>query len=266
MNDMEDEVETATNVVHFSSGDFDRQERLERLEAAASAIFRVEPADKGSDIFADWTLWQAKDLVFSKIAFSPFRFERNPKFSGQDQPLLLMESYSSGTGHAEIEDRSASIGPNGLHLIDLTRRYRNTATMSVVYGALIPHDAVSYDPGLHPPYVSLSVDTPVGRSLISAFQAVLSRLPTAFGDDAATLASGLSAVIRDLILANNREADRSVFRGALALSVRAYIDANLHDPTLNVAKLYRTFGVSRATLYRMLEEFGGIDAYVRARR
>ncbi|MEM8625931.1 MAG: helix-turn-helix domain-containing protein, partial [Pseudomonadota bacterium] len=245
---------------------FDPRERLERLRTASSTMLKIEAPEERADVFADWTLWRASDLVFSKIAFSPLRFERDPKLPGHDQALLLLEIYASGIGHGEIEGHPTWIGPDHIHLADLTRRYRKHTTAAVVYGAVIPHDAVGYDPGSHPAYVSMSAATPVGRFLINAFQAILARLPTALAEDAETLAEGLSAVIRALLLANNREVDRRVLRGALALTVRAHIDANLHDPGLSTATLCETFGMSRATLYRMLEEVGGIDAYVRAKR
>ncbi|MEM1398056.1 MAG: helix-turn-helix domain-containing protein [Pseudomonadota bacterium] len=263
---MTENLNTAPDVVHFSSLGFDPDERLERFEAAASPLLRVEPLHGHTGVYADWTLWQASDLVFSKIEFSPFHFERDPKLPGQDQALLLLESYVSGTGNGEIEGQPVWIGPSHFHLADLTRSYRSTTTTSVVHGAVIPHETVGYDPGIHPAYISLSATMPVGRILISAFQAVLSRLPTASRDDATTLANGLTEVIRALLLASSREVDRRVFRGALALTVRAYIDANLNDPELSVAKICKVFGVSRATLYRMMEEFGGIESHVRERR
>ena len=229
-------------------------------------MLRIEPSEDGADVFADWTLWPTSDLIFSKVAFSPFRFERDPKLPGHDQALLLLEVYASGIGHGEIEGHPTWIGPNHVHLADLTRRYLKSATAAVVYGAVIPHDAIGYDPGKHPPYISMSAATPVGRLLINAFHAALTRLPSALSKDKETLARGLSTVIRSLLLANDPEVDRKVLRNALALTVRAHIDANLSDAGLGVAKLCKTFGVSRPTLYRIMDELGGVDAYIRSRR
>jgi AraC-like DNA-binding protein len=45
-----------------------------------------------------------------------------------------------------------------------------------------------------------------------------------------------------------------------------YIETNLAASDLGVARLARTFGLSRASLYRLFEPVGGVASYVRARR
>jgi len=45
-----------------------------------------------------------------------------------------------------------------------------------------------------------------------------------------------------------------------------YIEANLAARDLGVERLTRTFGLSRASLYRLFEPVGGVASYVRARR
>ncbi|EZP52601.1 MULTISPECIES: helix-turn-helix domain-containing protein [unclassified Sphingomonas] len=44
------------------------------------------------------------------------------------------------------------------------------------------------------------------------------------------------------------------------------IDRHLGSPSLNTARLSRMLGVSRSTLYRLLQDEGGVQAYIRNRR
>ena len=44
------------------------------------------------------------------------------------------------------------------------------------------------------------------------------------------------------------------------------IERHLGSPTLNTARLSRMLGVSRSTLYRLLQDEGGVQAYIRERR
>ena len=50
------------------------------------------------------------------------------------------------------------------------------------------------------------------------------------------------------------------------VTVSRYIEANLGARDLGVDKLARTFGLSRASLYRLFEPVGGVASYIRTRR
>lgn len=45
-----------------------------------------------------------------------------------------------------------------------------------------------------------------------------------------------------------------------------YIDLHLDDPELSANAIARAFGLSRATLYRMFEPYGGVQTHIRERR
>lgn len=57
-------------------------------------------------------------------------------------------------------------------------------------------------------------------------------------------------------------------RPALAsfVAIRRYIDKNLRSPALKASSLARTFGLSRAALYRLFEPVGGVASYIRQAR
>ncbi|MBB4724248.1 helix-turn-helix domain-containing protein [Xanthomonas euvesicatoria] len=46
----------------------------------------------------------------------------------------------------------------------------------------------------------------------------------------------------------------------------SYVQANLHEPTLGHAALQAAFGLSRATVYRVFHELGGLQHYIRSCR
>jgi AraC-like DNA-binding protein len=53
---------------------------------------------------------------------------------------------------------------------------------------------------------------------------------------------------------------------ATFVSIRRHIDQNLRSPALNADGLARTFGLSRASLYRLFEPVGGVARYIRSAR
>jgi len=50
------------------------------------------------------------------------------------------------------------------------------------------------------------------------------------------------------------------------VTLSQFIEANLGARDLGVEKLARTFGLSRASLYRLFEPVGGVASYIRTRR
>ena len=63
-----------------------------------------------------------------------------------------------------------------------------------------------------------------------------------------------------------RPVDRDRHERALRVQLRDEIERNLGSPSLTVARLSRSLGVSRSTLYRLLQDEGGVQAYIRTRR
>jgi len=82
------------------------------------------------------------------------------------------------------------------------------------------------------------------------------------------MASGVLALAAHA-LAPALEASAAFSRAApLAsfVSIRRYIDANLASPNIGAKAIADTFGLSRATLYRLFEPAGGVALYIRKRR
>ncbi|MCG2645517.1 MULTISPECIES: helix-turn-helix transcriptional regulator [Bradyrhizobium] len=53
---------------------------------------------------------------------------------------------------------------------------------------------------------------------------------------------------------------------APVITIRRYIDRNLRSATLDANSIAKTFGLSRATLYRLFEPIGGVAGYIRKAR
>ena len=80
------------------------------------------------------------------------------------------------------------------------------------------------------------------------------------------VANGIVALMSKIIapLLESRAATAAPL--ASFVTIRRYIDKNLHSPTLDAARLSKTFGLSRAALYRLFEPVGGVASYIRRAR
>ncbi|UFZ01811.1 AraC family transcriptional regulator [Bradyrhizobium ontarionense] len=77
---------------------------------------------------------------------------------------------------------------------------------------------------------------------------------------------GVAALSLNLLTADGKPMDAATSELASFVTIRNYIDAHLNAHDLSAATLARTFGLSRASLYRLFEPVGGVASYVRSRR
>jgi AraC-like DNA-binding protein len=84
--------------------------------------------------------------------------------------------------------------------------------------------------------------------------------------DAEVAGNATVALISSLVEKHPGVATRKATIASPLRQVMQYINANLHDPELGPAKLTEVFGLSRASLYRMFEQEGGVAELIRTRR
>lgn len=180
---------------------------------------------------------------------------------------LLFERFRAGMGRGEVADVGFITKPGQLHLIDMSRRYVSVKQRSRSAGVCIPHALVGYTPGVDPVFASLSLDTPKGRLLAAAHQALCETQADPSGEDTEMVVQTFVDLVRRFMLAPTSRAARAPAADLpLALLLRDHAAASLHRADLDADTLARAFGVSRATVYRHFAGEGGVTRYVRNRR
>jgi AraC-like DNA-binding protein len=83
-------------------------------------------------------------------------------------------------------------------------------------------------------------------------------------------ARGIAAAALQLVVACLEPLSRQPVDGGRntvsLVSIRAFIEQHLLDPTLEPKTLIEAFGTTRSTLYRLFEPLGGVSAYIAQRR
>lgn len=114
----------------------------------------------------------------------------------------------------------------------------------------------------------LRADTPMCKLLYDMMVGVLDnahRLDPAEGAGLARSCAAMVAVAFGAIPSSRADPEGRVFT-ASRVAIKRYIDDHLSNPDLDVDHLVETFGVSRAKIYRMFAETGGIADHIRKRR
>ena len=235
---------------------------LDEWRDAARPFFEIKPVGDRSGFFGQATFTRAGPLVVSKVWFSTQRMEHDPcRLKGVDHEFLLFERYRSGAGRGLVGGEQTRVDTRVMHLVDMSRHYVTMTTDVTAEGVLIPHAAVGYDPSAHDACASVPLDSERGIVLGQA----LDSLCDAFGPDprfdAEDLGAAFGALVRTVLLGEADDPDEATERGRTRL-LRDYVQRHLDDPSLGAERICRDLGMSRASLYRVLAEEGGVRTYI----
>ncbi|MEM6438757.1 MAG: helix-turn-helix transcriptional regulator [Pseudomonadota bacterium] len=251
----------------FYTDAFRPADRFDAAEAAASAWTSLRPVEGAGFAEVSWRQWEFDGLAVYDTEFSPLRFERlDKRFNPYDHEYLLLQIYGQGDSRVTIGDEVVRHDRWTIFLFDMSRRYSNTANAVKTRGVLIPHAMVGYDPSRHPPAISLAPKSPQGRVLLETFWTLPDRLPSLVQGDTERAVAELADLVRALMLDPLGLTESRAVRRARRAAMETFIALRLHDPDLRPETLCRAFGVSRASLYRLFEETGGVAGHLRDRR
>ncbi|MCP3734590.1 helix-turn-helix domain-containing protein [Sphingomonas sp. RP10(2022)] len=181
---------------------------------------------------------------------------------------LVVNVRHVGAAYGDMDGRQAVAPAGSILLSDMARPQHHFSEASVSTGFSLPRAvAERFLPsvrGLHGHVVA-----PDQAALLVSHLAMLERqaaqLPAHCGPMVAQTVLDLLAVSVAASL-GTVPVDADQHDRGLGVQLRAEIERNLGSPSLNTARLARTLGVSRSTLYRLLRDEGGVQAYIRTRR
>ena len=99
-------------------------------------------------------------------------------------------------------------------------------------------------------------------------RSLISRLPLMTAEEGTAAAAGSVAMIAACFqpAAATFARAKSELLDSLLVQMRRHIAQRLREGELDVDTLCRVFGISRATLYRLFEPFGGVATYIHNQR
>jgi AraC-like DNA-binding protein len=170
----------------------------------------------------------------------------------------------------DIEGRANEVHTGDLCVLDMTRRSILRSSDYKSLTLVLPRMLLE-------PYIA-DLDALHGRILprASALNAMLTahirqlyaQAPSLAPAEIHAAAQGTVAMVAAFAGASSdgRDMIAQVAAGASLKACRKVIDANLHDPSMGPEFLCDKLGVSRAKLYRMFEQLGGVTLYIQRRR
>ena len=219
--------------------------------------------------FAQVDAYHAGDLMFGSVVSCAQRTERNAALIAADGlDYFLMQFYVEGQRVARTR-RSEQVLSNGdMLMVDMSQPIETDSTAYKSVDLVMPRrvlEPLLIDSEAHAGQRLMARDPLTAlfrKHLLALYEAAPHMTEAqAFAVQGATLALAAAALNGSI----SAEHAASV-RAAAWLPVRKYIEQNLSDLNLSAGQTAQAFGISRATLYRMMEARGGFMNYVRLRR
>ena len=255
--------------IDFDLGRLDRQDRVDAWRSLHQDIYHlVIKADARDAVHASARVWHAGPLIIGHHQHSPSIWERTGPLIGKSpQDILILRLYFRGSSGVISGDVESELAPGAVYLFDFARERREITGSVEGISMAIPHSALGYDRAKHPGALSFDLNSPAGRMLQPNITALYQAAGEADADEATKLSDAFVALLRALIAPQLGDAtDWAQFERAREVAMRDYVEHRLRGPMIKAEEVCAALGMSRSTLYRLLEPYGGFTRYVIGRK
>lgn len=226
----------------------------------ASATDRPFEADVETLIF--------DGIVATKVRCSPVILRRTSaliaRMASDD---IAISSYETGVFDMVFENRRQTVKPGEILVQDLSKPLEITAPAMSNIALLISRQRLHAWSGLLLDAHGMVIPKGAVQTLLVGYMRSLFRhAPHMHASEAAAVSEmTLNLVGTSLQQSRNRQSE-TPFGTATLSRIKVAIEDQLGDPALGPNSLMQQFGLSRPTLYRLFEPFGGVSRYITERR
>ena len=254
----------------FSIERYDISGSAAEFRSVCSPLFDVSPLSCGAKDEArhfSGALYFLGDFVFCRIVSGGAVLRRASRHISRSGPLLAFLQLKHGKLIGESDGQPFSARSQQLALHDYTRPFRALLSPAVLEAVFVPRpDYRNHIP--MPSAVSgfCAIDR-AAEPFSSLCVEVMERLQFSPEDVSYDDLEMLNVGAQELVFGSG--ARLSAFRAEraeLMSDIVRFIEENLSALELSSAMLLARFGVSRATLFRLFESFGGVRTYILERR
>ena len=241
-------------------------ERFAAYHDAARPLCDMAPLRDRAAEDARCSGWLVDDIFVGRSAFTWTRFHRRGSQARQGGGFLV--EVCKGVQYGEVDGHPVQLDKDRIVLRDLSRPFNTVGYAEELLGFIIPRHRIARRDWLErqSPVVTFPVATCRGQMLLNTVQSVMALLPGLTRSGASGVSSGLVGLLNGLLATETPTAESSRVGEASLETMKMFLIRNLHDPALSVTTLTQAFHSSRAKVYRLFAEEGGVAAFIRQQR
>ncbi len=245
-----------------------QKQRISAWRDSATSVWDISAITSGR-FRARVDAFHAHELVFGTIESTSQRTIRTSARIGADGlDYYLLQFYLQGSRSAGRNSKDAIISEGDLLVVDMTQPILTESNDYKSIDLVIPRRVLSpylRDPDAHGAR-HMDGSLPLVSLLRSHLQAMYLNAPKLTQEEAFSLQGPTvalaAAALNGMVLPEHAAPAVEGMR----MAILRHIEDNLADLTLSAESTAAQFAISRATLYRMMEQKGGFVAYLRQRR
>ncbi len=217
----------------------------------------------------------SKQFVLTKASYPHVRLRRFPEIIARSRldhfviRLLISGSAAGLAGYQTIEAAAGDVLFIDLSQtldLQLSAKFGQPSDVSLWIPRARVLAAFSEENALHG--LVIEAASPAGAIIGANLKSLNEHIENMTGDEMDAFGSGVLELIARVIAPTLKKTGLSSAPSQLAsfVTIRRYIDRNLTSSDLDAATIAKSFGLSRASLYRLFEPVGGIASYIRKTR
>ncbi len=208
------------------------------------------------------------DFVFVDARFPGQRFVRDAAWNRRhdDADHVLLQVFLAGRNHGTNGGTEFVEEPGGVYAVNLGYETEAETAGANTLSLVLPREWLAENlPALRDSRGAVFSKGSMAARLFTDFALSLRRnLPHATIADAPVLSKSLAGLLGSLLTQDDQVATDA--QGGAFLALRHYIDDHLGDHDLGADRLCARFRMSRATLFRLFRDHGGVRTYIQQRR
>lgn len=245
-------------------------DRFDAWREAVSAVFDLEVEDPTA-FDCGMTSWKLGPLVLGGFWSSGNAFVRDRrKIAASGLDHYVVQTLTRGASVVREGGAEGDWPVGSVRMLDMTRPIRTQAeafsNLTLIVPRAILEPLLGAPDDLHG--VTLAPDS-LGAGLLRRLMADLAgRADAMTAAEAEALGPGVAAMVASCFGPSVAaiEGAQTAHPVVTLKTVQSHILKNLTRPDLSADSLCSDFGLSRATLYRLFEPLGGVEAHIRAWR
>ncbi|NQY38628.1 MAG: hypothetical protein HRT80_00870 [Henriciella sp.] len=211
----------------------------------------------------DAQCWNAGPCMLTETTLGPTVFDIQPVHLDNEGPIIVFEKVLAGFEYSDRVGGDIYYGPGPIYVLGHKQRGRSIGTRMTMQEFYVPRGMVGFTPEKQAPNTVIHPPSLIGRIVHAEWEAAFNSAKNSRGKLSSHVFERLAAAIKISLGVNPRREDvRNQSRELLFREIQRFIVTNLDSPDLSVDLVLAQHGVSRASLYRMFDSYGGIRTYI----
>lgn len=244
------------------------RDRFLAWREGARPVFEVAPLPGARPPSVEADVFRVDTLLVNENRITNVTFRHGSRECREHADHLVLQVFLEGEEQVRSDHGEHLLRSGNIYLRDFGRAFTSRSSHSRQLGIAIPRALIRASDWTYTraPTLRWGMDSPEGAVLAAACRALWSSLPNAPASSGPVLSSGFIGLLNGLLSGAQTPAESERLQLATLDAMRRYIIANLDLPELDVWHLCAEFACSRAKVYRLFQESGGVQQYIRGQR